>query len=234
MPLLLGGVAGAVLLAAGVGVAIGAGNSGPSPTPPFVPTPAPTTTVVATATPGPIVSLEPVPTTGPATPNPTPAAPTPGPAGTKLVSADTVEITVPEDWEVDKVETSLISLITTGGGQLYLESTILDTTVTPQQILQAQLENRQASFPDVRICREEGDADLPNGPAGRSVILCYTTTTQSGNSFPVTVYLQAGVTDGGAVVYFLKVYARDDRWDAVVEEVVPVFDSIVWKLLPAG
>jgi hypothetical protein len=42
------------------------------------------------------------------------------------------------------------------------------------------------------------------------------------------------VTDGGTTAYLMKILADDEDWEAVVDEVVGVFDSIQWKLYEGG
>ncbi|HEX4813918.1 MAG TPA: hypothetical protein VFV66_14325 [Nonomuraea sp.] len=229
MPVLIGGVLAAVVAAGAVGIALGARNDGPTPTPFPVPSqqaPRPT------GTPAPVVSLAPVPTGGGTAPTARPVTPTPAPnpGGTQVVDVEYISITVPAAWEIDGVEPTYISLLTEAGGIFSMESGYIDGTTTPEDILQRQIEKRQAAVPDLEICRPEQDSTLPNGPAGRSVMLCFTAQTSSGQTFPATVYLQAGVSDGGEVIYLLKIFASDDSWDAVIDEIVPTLDSLQWKL----
>jgi hypothetical protein len=112
----------------------------------------------------------------------------------------------------------------------YLESGNLDDPITAEGMMEILIADRRDSFPDVEICLDEADSVLPNGPPSRTVILCYTGQTQSGNTYPATLFLEAGVSDGGTTYYYLKVLSDDGIWDSVVEEVIPVFDTIRWKL----
>ena len=113
---------------------------------------------------------------------------------------------------------------------LHIESGFITDASTAQELLDAEVQRRKSTYPDVETCIDPNEGDLPNGPAGTSVGLCYTATTSSGKTFPATLYLKYAVTNGGTTAYFMKIFANDEDWDAVVDEVVSVFDSIEWKL----
>jgi hypothetical protein len=240
MPVLIGGVIAAVVVAGGVGMALGANNNGPQPTTQGLPS-APPASAVVRSTPGPLVSLAPVPTSRPGTPTsrpatPAPVAPTPGTnvgnGGT--ISTDYLSITVPDTWEVGKQDVTYITLLTPAGGVLHIESGFLDDATTAEDLLSAEIQRRTSSNPDVETCIAKSEDPLPNGPDGVGIGLCYTATTSSGSTFPATLYLQYAVTDGGTTAYLMKILADDEDWEAVVDEVVGVFDSIQWKLYEGG
>ena len=239
MPVMIGGVIAAIVVAAGVGMVFASGG-GPDPTAPVFPTPRPTSVVVVTPAPtsgpavtqGPLVSLAPPPTTVAPTAGPDPTA---GPVtGGKAIFTDTLEVTVPNTWKVENQTDVLISMFTAAGGQFYLESGYVDPAVTAQALIDAHIAAREAKYPDVEICRAQADSELPNGPVSRSVILCYTAQTQSGKTFPARVFLEIGVSDGGTVLYFMKLYSHADLWEASVADILPVVDSIRWKLYTGG
>lgn len=243
MPVMIGGVIAAIVVAAGVGIVLASGNNGgPDPTTQSLPTPGPTRSAVVTAapnTPGPVVSLAPPPTSSVVNPTPGTVTPTPAPStgtggGAQTISVDYIEITVPNDWEVLEKDATFISLHVPAGGQLFLSSGKVDPATTAAKLLQDAVDTRKAKFPDVKVCIEEADSTLPNGPPGRAVGLCYTAQTQSGETYAATVFLNYGVTDGGTTAYLLKVYAPDETWDAVVDQVLAVFDSIKWTLYTGG
>jgi hypothetical protein len=235
MPILIGGVIAAVVVAGGVGMALGASNNGPQPTTQSLPTAPPATAAVA-PTPGPVVSLAPVPTAKSGTPTPAPVTPTPTPnnggsGGTGgTISTSFVSITVPESWEINKQEETFISLLTPHGGLLHIESGYLDDATTAEDLLAAEIQRRTSTYPDVETCIEKSEDPLPNGPAGVGIGLCYTATTSTGSTWPATLYVQYAVTDGGTTAYLMKILSDDADWNDVVGDVISVADAIQWKL----
>jgi hypothetical protein len=239
--MLIGALAAVLGVGAGIGIALG-GSKDQNDTGTFDPGAS-----QAISTPGPVVSLAPPPTQGPQTPRPAtqaPVTPTPGPTpqqgggstGGRTIDAATYSVTIPTDWQVDKQENTVLSAFTPKGGQLFIQSGTLDSQLTTAQVLKDAIDTRKAKSPDLKVCKEEGDAQFPNGPRGRSITLCYTLTPTSGAAYPAVVFIAALVDTSGdkPVLYFLKVFAADKDWDAVLEEIRPVLPSIHWKLYQGG
>ena len=238
MPVMIGGVIAAIVVAAGVGMVFASGG-GPDPTPPVFPTPRPTSAVVVTPAPtsgpavtqGPLVSFAPLPTTVAPTAGP---VPTPGPVAGQTISVESVAITVPGNWEVLGQDSTYISLWAPAGGQLVLESWHANPTLTAAQLLEREVDGVRSKHPDVKVCVPEGDFTMPNGPPGRKVGLCYTAQTSSGETYQATDFMAFGASDGGTIAYFFNMYARDENYDALLQQVVTVISSIEWKLYTGG
>lgn len=247
MPLLIGSFVAVLGIGAAVGIVLGtSGDTDPSPSPQDLPTAAPS---LAVPTPGPIASgpiasIGPGPTSQPG-PTPTPFVATPAPVSTpapttgagagKDVSNQYLSITAPADWESAVYETSL-TVSPAIGGNLYLESGYLKNPETTAVFMAAEIAWYKDNYPDTKICRDEKDSTLPNGPTGRSVILCFTAKTQTGNTYPASVYIaEAMVTKGqDTILFYLSIYGPDTEWNAIVEAVKPILPSIKWKLHEGG
>jgi hypothetical protein len=237
MPVMIGGVIAAIVLAAGVGLVFASGNNGPQPTTPGIPTPGPTRSVIATTapTPGPVVSLQPQPTAGGLNPTPGPVAtPNSNNGGTGRVSVDFLAVTIPSTWEVNDQGPTFISTLTAAGGLFYLESGYVENAVTPADLLNAEIQRRKAKYPDVKVCIDELDTNLPQGPDSKGIGLCYTATTSTGKTFKATLYVEYGVSDGGTTVYLMKMFSQAEVWKALVDETIPVWDTVEWKLYKGG
>ena len=244
MPVMIGGLVALLGLGAAVGIVLGRGTDapGPSASPGGTATPRPATPKPSTpTTPTPKPST-PAPTPAPslATPAPTPApsTATPGPGGTKVAGAKYVSVTVPSDWEV-KAEDYAVTVFPTVGGSLYLNSgalTAADAPKTAAEWIKQAIAWRQEQFPDVKICGAEQDFQVFNGPPGRAVTLCYTATTQSGASYPATVFLFGAIVISGndTLLFYQKIYARSDIWDDVIAALNPVLPSTTWALHTAS
>jgi hypothetical protein len=236
-PLLIGGLVGVLGIGAAVGIVLGSGGE-PTPSPGALATAAPS---IDLRTPGPVVSLAPIPTSGPvATPvvaTPAPVTPTPGPGGggTQDASIDNLSITVPANWEVEPDETS-ITLFPAEGGYVYLESVTVSGSLTASEVLQLDVDYFKENRADTEVCGAEEDFTLHNGPAGRSMYLCYTTESQSGNSYPAILFVAAATvaSGGNTTIFYVSVFAPADIWDAVLTVVQPVLPSINWKLYQGG
>ncbi len=250
MPLLIGGLVAILVLGAGIGIALGLtkGDSKPGPSGNLLtPKPGPG------GTPKPIASAKPNPTNGsvsptavpqtlvPATPTPAPVTPTvgpvtptPGPGGQQTVAVTFVSVSVPSDWTVSELKDTYFSVYPSIGGQLYLESGYLTKATTTAEYLQGEIDWRKAKFPDVKICKDEADVQLPNGPLGRSVHLCYTAQTQSGKTYPAHAFIAVSVGTDGKTLYYLKIYADAGDYDKVVDAVIPTLSSVQWKLFAGG
>lgn len=236
MPVLIGAFVAVLGVGAAVGIVLGTSGDEPRPSPRDLPTAAPS---LAVPTPGPIASIGPGPTSqgGPtpsalvATPHPDPTpAPTTGAGGSQVVSMDAISITVPADWEANVYDVAL-SVRPTVGGILYLQSEILPNETTAAAILQDDIASMRESYPDLQICRDEQDVTLPNGPAGRSVTLCFTAGTQSGKAYAATNYVAAATITSGqdTILFYLSIFAADTEWNAALEAVIPVLASVNWK-----
>lgn len=231
MPVMIGGVIAAIVVAAGVGLVFAGGNDGPQPTTPVFPTPGPTQVVVL-PTAGPLVSLQPLPTASVVNPTPGPVTPTPGPGSgdTQTISVETVAITVPSAWEVLAQDTTYIALYVPGSGQLTIESWPTNQPLTAAQLLEDEIAFLRSKHPDVEVCVPEGEFTLPNGPDGQKVGLCYTATTSSGSTYQATDFFAFGVSHGGTIGYYFNVYAGDEDYNALLQQVVTVLPGIEWKL----
>ncbi len=229
MPVMIGGVVAALVVAAGAGLALAGGNDGPQPTTPNFPTALPTQAVVV-PTPGPVVSLQPVPTANSVNPTPGPAAPTPNTGGGQRVSVDYLAVTLPDGWEVYQQSRSYIDLFVPAGGELWLESWHADPATTAEELLGAEMAAMVSDHPDVKFCVPEGDFTLPNGPTGVKMGVCYTAQTSTGATYQATDFLAFAVSDGGTIGYFFNIYAPDENYAAVLEDVVDIWPSIEWKL----
>lgn len=238
--MLIGGLVAVLGIGAAVGIAIASnkGNGGPGSSQGAVATFGPR------LSPGPVVSLKPVPTQGP---NPTITQPTPNAAtpvtptqdtggggtggSTQTVSNKVVAVTVPKDWE-SKVEDATILVLPPQGGNLLLDTGLLTGTVTATQFLKDEVAWYKENRPGFKICGEEKDFQIHNGPQGRGVTVCYTATTSSGKTYAATKFVAVGMqpTDKGTLYFYLSVFAADTDWDTVVDVVNPVLPTIQWKL----
>lgn len=236
--MLVGALAAVLGVGAGIGIALGGSKE---PNDPGTVGPGATQSL---QTQGPVVSIAPPPTQAPATqssatqtPNQPTEAPEPtaqqgGTSGAQTIDTNTFSVTVPGAWKIDKQEDTFLSVVTTSGGQFVLESGILKEQVTTAQYLQAVVAIRKEKAPDLQVCEKEADFQLPNGPMGRAIYLCYTFKAASGNEYPAVVFIAASVgTSGGKpVLYYMKIFSSAETWDPVVKEVNPVFSSVQWKL----
>jgi hypothetical protein len=229
MPVMIGGVIAAIVVAAGAGLVFAGGNDGPQPTTPSFPTPGPTQIVVV-PTAGPLVSLQPLPTAGPVSPTAVPVTPTPNPGGSQTISVDTVAITVPSTWEVIAQDETFIALYVPGSGQLIIESWPASQRLTAAQLLEDEVAFLRSKHPDVTVCVPEGDFTLPNGPDGRKIGLCYTATTSSGSTYQATDFFAFGISHGGTIGYYFSMYAGDEDYDSLLQQVVTVLPGLEWKL----
>ena len=50
----------------------------------------------------------------------------------------------------------------------------------------------------------------------------------------VFVAAYVGSLEGKSVLYYMKIFSADDVWNAVTQEVNPVFGSVQWKLYQGG
>lgn len=246
LPLLIGGFVAVLGIGAAVGIVLGTSGNDPSPSPQDLSTAAPSLALPSRGpiASGPIASIGPGPTSQPG-PTPTPFVATPAPATTpapttgagagKDVSNQFVSITAPADWESAVYKTSL-TVSPAIGGNLYLESGYLKNPETTAVFMAGEIAWYKENYPDTKICRDEKDSTLPNGPTGRSVILCFTAKTQTGNTYPASVYIaEATVTKGqDTILFYLSIYGPDTEWDAIVEAVKPILPSIQWKLHDGG
>ena len=247
MPLLIGGLVAVLGIGAAVGIVLGLSGDDDDPRSTIGPvsTAAPS---IDPRTPGPIVSVDPIPTTSggptpaPVTPRPvTPAPVTPAPTsggsggGTKTVGVASVAITVPEGWESESGDTWL-RVYVPSSGYAYLESGVLNNPETTEEYLQADIAYYKEKYPDLEACGKEGDFHHHNGPVGRQAYICYTAKTQSGKTFPAVrgIFVATEATEQGTILYYMTIFATDEAWDAAISAVNPLLPSTDWKLYPGG
>lgn len=244
MPILIGGLVAVLGVGAAVGIVLSGGDTDSTPQPsgnllsfdpggrptptPVGPTQAPPTGGPGNPTPVPPTPVPPTPTPPPVAPTPTPATSTPG--GGQTVSADFVSITIPNDWTVDELTDTSVLVLTPVGGSLYLESGYLNVPQTTAEFMQGEIDRRKENFPDVTICQAETDVQLPQGPVGRSIHMCYTAKTSSGSTYQARVFVAVAISDDQKNLYYLKAYSEASIWDDVTGAITPTLDSIKWSL----
>ena len=238
MPLLVGGLVAVLGVGAAVGILLGLTGDSDDDTkasPGVVSTAAPS---LDAPTPGPAVTIDPIPTTTVVNPTPTPnvatappVTPTPAPGGTQTVAVNVVAVTVPDDWDSETGDT-WVRVFPSVPGNMYLESGALETPVTTAQLMQDEIAWYEENRPDAKVCREEKDFQFHNGPAGRSVHICYTAKTTSGKTYPARLFVAAATEtrDGKTILYYMSIFASTENWEGVITAVNPVLPSTHWKL----
>ena len=91
-------------------------------------------------------------------------------------------------------------------------------------------EDLAAAFPDAELCLGPDDGYLPNGPAGRFALYCYTGETQSGESYAAQALFLDGTSNGDTILYEVVLYTTPSSFSGFVDKYAIVRESIVWKL----
>jgi hypothetical protein len=103
-------------------------------------------------------------------------------------------------------------------------------------VLQLDIAYFEENRADTEVCGAEEDFTLHNGPAGKAMYLCYTTESQSGNSYEAILFVAAATvaSGGNTAIFYVSVFAPEDIWDTVLTVVQPVLPSIHWNLYQGG
>lgn len=146
------------------------------------------------------------------------------------MSVDFVSITIPNDWTLGEITDTSLLVFPPVGGSLNLVSGYLNVPQTTAEFLQGEIDWRKEEFPDLTICQAETDVQLPQGPVGRSIHMCYTATTSSGSTYPARVFVAVATSDDKTILYKVKAYSEASIWDDVTGAITPTLDSIKWSL----
>ena len=251
--LIVGGAA--LVLAALVigGVAASAIMSKPVPSPelPVVATPAPSVAVVRptprpTDTPPPVVTPRPVvivtapPVVETPAPDPTerPAEPTNAPrptaaAGGQLVSVSSISVTVSEPWTLSEKTDLAIHLSLPKKGFLSLVSGKLRNPTTPEAWIDTRLAENQKTDPNAAYCGTNPGPQplgLPNGPAGKAAVMCYTVTPQGGKALKLAEVVLVGVDQAGTTLFLIDITATEEKLGEVLTAADGLLPTVTWAL----
>jgi hypothetical protein len=215
--LIIGAIAGLVLVMAGCGTAIallGRNNS----------TQANTTGI----------TLPPVPhpsPTGSPKPGETPkASPSPVSTSASTVSNTSESITLPAGWTVQSKDTETITVTNpSGGGSI----TIGSGTSNPKQTIQQNKDTVDkfftSQYPDTQNCPNSKTTTAPlNGASGIFWELCFTLTS-GGQSIQAGAPVFAGANSDGSVYYVVILLTSYANMDSFITESTPILQSIQWK-----
>lgn len=212
LPLIVGGIVGALLLVSVIGV-VAANISGRPRVDPLPP---------------PVIS-------GPSNPNPPPNTPnnptTPTtPAGGQTIEVDNIKVIAPANWKVVDKNAAAI-LLTNGNGIIQFFSVKMRQPQTVAQLLQGDLADDQKTDPNARICRGPAANPLTGmPPGGMFEAICFTAVPQQGASYAAQSVWYETVSADGSTEFAVNIFAEQGKILAFSKEVDAAGFNVTWKL----
>jgi hypothetical protein len=200
----------------------GATTSAPSPASSAPVSPGPTT-----------VTTAPRPTTvTTAPPSSAPRTTTPARTAGRTLSDGVVSVSLPSGWAVEG-GSSPGSVVLDGPGDVSARFLTRSepSSVTLAQVFQTEVGARLQEDPGATVCMQPRSANVPNGPPGEEMALCFTSAAQNGPAVPYIEYDFAGIVQDPLLVESDIFAPQSMAPRTLANEVAPLLRSVHWPEL---
>jgi hypothetical protein len=155
-----------------------------------------------------------------------------GGGGTGSVQNTTVAVSPPPGWTVVNKDSFHLVLEDPGkNGLLGLESGGFKSQITLTAYAQSLVNGILQGTTGAKICGKTGNIQLPNGPKGLFIPLCYTLVPTNGQAVQLYTGLLVGLSGNIGMAVKWITPANDTIFQKFVSESGNVLNTVHWKLL---